>query len=190
MAAASSGHFSPAMLSQLRAMLTGMHLPAATATQMSALMSGHAANADVANLMSMMTPSARATVMNAMPVLAGQVVTGTVLHFAYAGFLGILFAAVIAAAMMRVPFMRTTGGVIAAGVKFALDAPVSPARVLPRQLLHQRLHLGQDRRSPGRPGISPSLLHQAPVPGEQGSGCHDLVRSRARSAQSGLGRAT
>jgi hypothetical protein len=97
--------------------LTGMHLPAATVTQMGALMSGHASNADVASLMSMMTPSARATVMSAMPVSAGQVVTGTILHFAYAGFLGVLFAVIIAAAMMmRVPFMRTAGGVIAAGV--------------------------------------------------------------------------
>jgi hypothetical protein len=117
MAAASSGHLSPALMSQLRAMLMGMHLPAATVTQVGALMSGHATNADVANLMSMMTPSARATVMNAMPVSAGQVVTGTILHFAYAGFLGVLFAVIIAAAMMmRVPFMRTAGGVVTAGV--------------------------------------------------------------------------
>lgn len=117
MAAASSGHFSPAMMSQLRTMLMGMHLPAATVTQVGAVMSGHATNADVAHLMSMMSPSARATVMNAMPVSAGQVVTGTSLHFAYAGFLGVAFAVIIAAAMMmRVPFMRTAGGVIAAGV--------------------------------------------------------------------------
>lgn len=44
------------------------------------------------------------------------------LHFAYAGFPGVAFAMVIAAAMMmrvpmmRVPMMRTAGGVIAAGV--------------------------------------------------------------------------
>jgi hypothetical protein len=117
MAAAGSGHLSPAMMSQLRATLMGMHLPAATVTQMGALLSGHATNADVAHLMSMMTPSARATVMNAMPVSAGQVVTGTILHFAYAGFLGVLFAGIIAAAMtMRVPLMRSAGGVVAAGI--------------------------------------------------------------------------
>ncbi len=117
MAAAGSGHFTPAMMDQLRAMLMGMHLPPATVAQMGALMSGHATNTDVANLMSMMTPSARAMVMNAMPVSAGQVVAGTILHFAYAGFLGVLFAVIIAAAMMmRVPFMRTAGGVVTAGI--------------------------------------------------------------------------
>jgi hypothetical protein len=83
--------------------------------------------------------------------------------------------------------------------QLALDAPVSPARVLPRQLLHQCPHLGRDRRSPRRPRISPFLPHQAPVPGQQGARRHhpvhpgsSLARAAitARSAQSGLGRAT
>ena len=117
MAAVSSGHISPALMSQLQAMLMGMHLPAATVTQIGALMSGHATNAQVAGLMSMLSPSARAMVMSAMPVSAAHVLVGAVLHFVYAGFLGVLFAMVIAAAMMmRVPLMRTAGGVIAAGV--------------------------------------------------------------------------
>jgi hypothetical protein len=117
MAAAASGHIGPALMGQLQAMLMGMHLPAATVTQIGALMSGHATNAQVAGLMSMLPPSARATVMGAMPVSAGHVVAGAVLHFAYAGFLGVLFAMVIAAAMMmRVPLMRTAGGVVTAGV--------------------------------------------------------------------------
>jgi hypothetical protein len=98
-------------------MLVGMHLPAATVTQIGALMSGHATNAQVAGLMTMLSPSARPTVMNAMPVSAAHVLAGAVLHFAYAGFLGVLFAMVIAAAMMmRVPLTRTAGGVTAAGV--------------------------------------------------------------------------
>jgi hypothetical protein len=116
MAAAASGHISPALISRLQPMLMGMHLPAATVTQMGALMGGHATNAQVAGLMSMLSPSARATVMSAMPVSAAHVLVGAVLHFAYAGFLGVAFAMVIAAAMMRVPLMRTAGGVIAAGV--------------------------------------------------------------------------
>ena len=117
MAAAASGHVSPALMSQLQAMLMGMHLPAATVTQIGALMSGHATNAQVAGLISMLSPSPRAMVMSAMPVSAAHVLVGAVLHFAYAGFLGVLFAMVIAAAMMmRVPLMRTAGGVIAAGV--------------------------------------------------------------------------
>jgi hypothetical protein len=117
MAAAASGHISPALMSHLQAMLMGMHLPAATVTQVGALMGGHATNAQVAGLMSMLSPSARATVMSGMPVSAGHVLVGAVLHFAYSGFLGMLFAMVIAAAMMmRVPLMRTAGGVTAAGV--------------------------------------------------------------------------
>ena len=117
MAAAASGHISPALMSQLQAMLMGMHLPAATVTQIGALMTGHATNAQVAGLMSMLSPSARAMVMSAMPVSAAHVLVGAVLHFAYAGFLGVLFAMVIAAAMMmRVPLTRTAGGVTAAGV--------------------------------------------------------------------------
>jgi hypothetical protein len=117
MAAAASGHMSPALMSHLQSMLMGMHLPAPTVTQIGALMGGHATNAQVAGLMSMLSPSARATVMSAMPVSAAHVLAGAVLHFAYAGFLGVAFAMVIAAAMMmRVPLMRTTGGVVAAGV--------------------------------------------------------------------------
>lgn len=117
MAAADSGHLSPAMMHQLSTVLMGMHLPAATVSQMSALMTGTATNADVSHLLSAMSPAARAAVMNAMPVSAGQVITGAILHFAFAGFLGIVFAMIIAmAGMMRVPFMRTSGGVLAAGV--------------------------------------------------------------------------
>ncbi len=117
MAATASGHLSPSLMSRLQSMLMGMHLPAATVTQIGALMSGHATNAQVAGLMSMLSPSARATVMSAMPVSAAHVLVGALLHFAYSGFLGVLFAMVIAAAMiMRVPLMRTAGGVTAAGV--------------------------------------------------------------------------
>lgn len=48
-----------------------------------------------------------------MQVSAAHVLVGAVLHFAYAGFLGVAFAMVIAAAMMmRVPMIRTAGGVI------------------------------------------------------------------------------
>ena len=94
MAAAVSGHVSPALMSHLQSMLMDMHLPAATVAQI----------------------AARATAMSAMPVSAAHVLAGAVLHFAYAGFLGVAFAVVIAAAMMmRVPLMRTAGAVIAAG---------------------------------------------------------------------------
>jgi hypothetical protein len=48
-----------------------------------------------------------------------------------------------------------------------LDAPVPPARVLPRQLLHQRTHLLGDRRPTQRARIGPFPLDQAPVPGQR-----------------------
>ena len=92
-------------------------VPAATVSQMGALMSGTATNSTVHSLMSMMSPQARAAVMRAMPVSAGQVAVGTILHFAFAAFLGVAFAAVIgAAAWARVPGMRSPGGIVAAGV--------------------------------------------------------------------------
>ena len=152
MAAVSSGHISPALMSQLQAMLMGMHLPAATVTQIGALMSGHATNAQVAGLISMLSPSPRAMVMSAMPVSAAHVLVGAVLHFVYAGFLGVLFAMVIAAAMMmRVPLMRTAGGVIAAGVaggaivyivmRWGLLPPVNPLMAFVPQTAFFLAHL-------------------------------------------------
>jgi hypothetical protein len=190
--AAASGHVSPALISRLQPMLIGMHLPAATVTQVGALMSGHATNAQVAGLMSMLSPSARATVMSAMPVSAAHVLVGAVLHFAYSGFLGVAFAMVIAAAMMmRVPLMRTAGGVIAAGViggavvyavmRWGLLPSVSPLmanaaadRVLPRPpAVRPRRRRGprggvppqrHDRRvCPGRPGVTTAHVRRHPV---------------------------
>ena len=112
-----SGHMSPAMMHQLGAMLMGMHVPMTTINQMGLLMSGRARTSTTTSLMSMMNPSARAMVMNAMPVSAGHVVVGTILHFAFAAFLGVAFAAVIgAAAWAKVPGMRSAGGIVAAGV--------------------------------------------------------------------------
>lgn len=54
--------------------------------------------------------------MRAMPVSAGQVAVGTILHFAFATFLGVAFAAVIGAATWaRMPGMRSPGGIVAPG---------------------------------------------------------------------------
>lgn len=54
----------------------GMHVPAATVSQMGLLMSGHVTNSTVASL----SPPARAMVMNAMPVSAAHVAVGAILH--------------------------------------------------------------------------------------------------------------
>jgi hypothetical protein len=99
-----------------------------------------------------MSPSARAMVMNAMPVSAGHVVAGTILHFAFAAFLGLAFAAVIgAAAWVRVPGLRTPGGIISAGViggaivyvimRWGLLPPVNPLMAFVPQTAFFLAHL-------------------------------------------------
>ncbi len=152
MAAVRSGHISPMMMHKLGAMLMGMHVPAATVSQMGLLMSGKASNSTTASLMTGMSPPARAMVMNAMPVSAGQVVAGTILHFAFAAFLGVAFAAVIgAAAWARVPGMRSPAGIMSAGViggtivyvinRWGLLPPVNPLMAFVPQLAFFLAHL-------------------------------------------------
>jgi hypothetical protein len=152
MAAVRSGHISPMMMDKLGAMLMGMHVPAATVSQMGLLMSGKATNSTTASLMSMMSPSARAMVMNAMPVSVGHVVAGTILHFVFAGFLGVAFAALIgAAAWARVPAMRSPAGIISAGViggaivyvilRWGLLPPVNPLMAFVPQIAFFLAHL-------------------------------------------------
>jgi hypothetical protein len=152
MAAVRGGHISPMMMHQLGAMLMGMHVPAATVNQVGLLMSGKATNSTTASLMSVMSPSARAMVMNAMPVSAGHVVVGTILHFAFAGFLGLAFAAVIGlAAWARVPAMRTSVGIMTAGliggaivyviVRWGLLPPVNPLMGFVPQIAFFLAHL-------------------------------------------------
>ena len=114
---AHGGHLSAATMKSLGGMLMGMHVPGATVTQMGLLMSGKATNSTMASLMSGLSPSARAAVMNAMPVSAGHVVVGLILHLAFAAFLGVSFAIIIGmAARMGVPGLRTSTGIVTAGV--------------------------------------------------------------------------
>lgn len=147
-----SGHLSPAMAQQLNAMLTSMHVPAAKMQMMAPMMSGHATNKDVADLMKQMSPSARATVMRSMPVSASHVAVGSILHFAFAAFLGVLFFAIItAAAWYRLPGMRTPMGIMAAGVlggaivyvinRWLLLPPTNPMMALVPQLAFFLTHL-------------------------------------------------
>jgi hypothetical protein len=151
-AAVHGRHISPAMMQSLGSMLMGMHVPAATVSQMGLLMSGKASNSTTASLMTMMSPPGRAAVMNAMPVSAGQVAVGTILHFAFAAFLGVAFAAVIgAAAWTRLPLMRTSGGIVAAGVvggavvyvvlRWGLLPPVNPLMAFVPQVAFFLAHL-------------------------------------------------
>ena len=72
-------------------------------------------------------------------------------------------------------------------VHLALDAPVSPARVLPRQALHQRPHFIRDRRASRRARIGPFSTDQATVPGQQGSRGHYPVQPQPTWQQPGQG---
>ena len=69
--------------------------------------------------------------------------------------------------------------------QLTLNTPVSPARVLPRQLLHQRPHLIPDRRASLRVRIGPLLPHQTPVPGQQSARGHDPVQLKAPGQEPG-----
>jgi len=147
-----SGHVSPAMAHQLGAMLLSMHVPAQRVQMIGLLMTGHATNSTVASLMSSMTPAARHAVMSAMPVSASHVVVGTVLHFAFAAFLGLLFFAIIgAAAWFALPGLRSPVGIIAAAVaggalvyivnRWGLLPPTNPMMSLVPQVAFFLAHL-------------------------------------------------
>ena len=69
-----------------------------------------------------------------------------------------------------------------------LDTPIAPAWVLPRQLLHQRAHLGRDRWPARRVRVDPFLLDQAPVPCQQRSRSHDPVQAEVSGQQPRQGR--
>lgn len=112
-----SGHISTAMAHQLGAMLTSMHVPMAKVQMMGAIMTGHATNTTVSALMSQMSPSARATVMSTMPLDAGHMAVGLVLHFAFSMFLGIAFFAILGALAWFAPrALRTRMLFMASGV--------------------------------------------------------------------------
>lgn len=147
-----SGHIPAAMMPQLAHQLSGMGVPAGKVAMIGQLMSGQADNSTVTTLLSQMPRPARSMAMAAMPGDAGRVVVGTILHFAFAGFLGVLFAVLIAgAAWLAVPAMRTTGGVIAASVaggaivyvinRWALLPPMNPMMSLVPQLAFFLTHL-------------------------------------------------
>lgn len=110
-----SGHIPPAMMHQLGATLMSMHMPAGKVAQIGALMSGHASNSTVTDLLSAMTPAARHEVMAAMPVTGGNVVIGLVTHFVLAIVLGVMFAMLIIGVgigRLSLAPLRTPAGII------------------------------------------------------------------------------
>ena len=68
-----------------------------------------------------------------------------------------------------------------------LDAQVSPARILPRQLLYQRTSLIWDRRASRRVRVGPLPGDQSPVPGQQGGRGDDAVQPQMLGQQPGQG---
>ena len=71
--------------------------------------------------------------------------------------------------------------------QFALDAPVSPARVLPRKPFHQGTHLGRHSRSTRSARIGPCLLDQAAVRGQHRACRHDPVQLQVPRQHHGKG---
>ena len=71
--------------------------------------------------------------------------------------------------------------------EFALDAPISPARVLPGQLLDELADLLWDGWASSGVRVGPFSLDQAPVPGEQRARGHDPVHAEVRRQQPGQG---
>ena len=63
------------------------------------------------------------------------------------------------------------------------DPPVSSPRLLPGQPLDQLTDLLRDRRAPAGIRVGPLVLDQAPVPGEQGAGCHNPVQPQVAGQQ-------
>src|ERR1022692_666971 len=78
---------------------------------------------------------------------------------------------------------RAFANAVTAADKFALDAPVAPARVLPGQLLDEFAYLVRDRRASRGVRVSPFLPGQALMPGEEGARGHDSVQPEAGGQQ-------
>lgn len=110
------GHIPAALVQKLGPMLVAMHVPAAKVMMIGQLMTGKATNSTVATLMHQLPPAGRNAVMAAMPVSASHVIVGSILHFGFAGFLGIAFFAIIAGAAWIVPVLRSPMMLMAAGV--------------------------------------------------------------------------
>ena len=117
MAMLHSSHLTPAMMQQLAAMLGSLHVPAATVKTMGLLITGHAANGTVVTLLSHMSPAAQDTVMRSMPVVASHVLVGSILHFGFAAFVGLVFAGIlVGAAWVALPVMRSSAGIVGGSV--------------------------------------------------------------------------
>jgi hypothetical protein len=114
-----SGHLSPAVMAKLSTMLMAMHVPPAKLHVISALMSGHATNSMMANVLSGMSPAARNAVMSAMPVSAGHIAIGAITHFVLAMILGMVFAVMIIGigiGQLDLAPLRTAAGIIATSI--------------------------------------------------------------------------
>jgi uncharacterized membrane protein YkvA (DUF1232 family) len=112
-----SGHISSAMAQHFGAMLSSMHIPTMKVQMMGLIMTGHATNSTVSSLMAQMSPSARAAVMSAMPLNAGHILVGLIMHFVFSMFLGVAFFAIIAAFAWFAPrALRTRMVFMATGV--------------------------------------------------------------------------
>ncbi len=112
-----TGHISMAMAQKFGAMLSSVHVPSGKIEMMALIMTGHATNSTVTTLMSEMTPTSRAAAMAAMPLNAGHMAIGLLLHFIFSAFLGMLTFAVIGAIAWFGPaWVRTRLAFVTLGV--------------------------------------------------------------------------
>ncbi|MBW8077217.1 MAG: hypothetical protein GJU76_03880 [Gallionella sp.] len=115
-AAIRAGHIPAAMVAKLSPMLMSMHLPASQVATIGQLMTKQATNATVARLMSQLPLSSRDAIMAAMPVSADHIVVGSILHFAFAAFMGAAFFVIIVGAALVIPALRSSMALVASGV--------------------------------------------------------------------------
>jgi hypothetical protein len=71
--------------------------------------------------------------------------------------------------------------------ELALDAAVSPARVLPCKPDNELTQLAVDARAAGPARVGPFLGDQAPVPGKQGGGGDEPVAAQLAGQEPGQG---
>src|SRR6476469_7209781 len=77
--------------------------------------------------------------------------------------------------------------VVSEAGELALDAAVSPARVLPCQAGDELAEFAVDARAPRPVRVGPFLGDQAPVPGQEGGGGDEAVAAQFAGEEPGQG---
>jgi hypothetical protein len=73
---------------------------------------------------------------------------------------------------------RACADMVSEAGQLALDAPVSPARIVPCQANDEFAELAVDAGATGRARVGPFLGDQASVPGQEGGRCDEAVAAQ------------